>query len=64
MNAERDEPKSTRGKTGSTALESAATRAKVVELRLAGLALDDIASQVGLSGSLGGSLPPDQVDRE
>ena len=53
MNAEHEDPRSTRGKTGSTALESAATRARVVELRLAGVPLEAIAAQVGLSGRSG-----------
>jgi hypothetical protein len=41
------------GKTGSTALESAAKQAEVVKLRLAGLSLDEIAARVGLAGRSG-----------
>jgi hypothetical protein len=56
MSAEHDEPNSSvrnGGKTGSTALESAAKQAEVVKLRLAGCSLDEIAARVGLVGRSG-----------
>jgi hypothetical protein len=56
MSAEHDEPNSSvrnGGKTGSTALESAAKQAEVVKLRPAGYSLDEIAGRVGLLGRSG-----------
>jgi hypothetical protein len=53
MSVEHDEPKSNGGKTGSTALDSAAKQAEVVKLRMAGYSLDEIATRVGLAGRSG-----------
>ena len=53
MGVEQAKSNSNGGKTGSTALESAAKQAKVVKLRLAGLSLDEIAARVGLAGRSG-----------
>jgi hypothetical protein len=53
MGVEQANANSNGGKTGSTALESAAKQAQVVKLRLAGLSLDEIAARVGLVGRSG-----------
>jgi hypothetical protein len=53
MGVEQTKANASGGKTGSTALESAAKQAEVVKLRLAGLSLDEIAARVGLAGRSG-----------
>jgi hypothetical protein len=53
MSVEQAKPNSNGGKTGATALESAAKQAEVVKLRMAGVTLDEIATRVGLAGRSG-----------
>jgi hypothetical protein len=53
MSAEQAKPNGNGGKTGTTALESAAKQAEVVKLRMAGVTLDEIATRVGLAGRSG-----------
>jgi hypothetical protein len=53
MRPETGQSRATRGKTSSTALESAEKRAEIVKLRRAGWLMGDIAEHVGLAGPSG-----------